>query len=444
MKPRTANEKLVTKLSKSLPSLSKAQEEWGKTHIFDQEGYMNKQGEVFCSLCGGVFHATTDGEMVCPHCGRTIQVRKSRRINVYERKYMSVITTCKGWQVTRNFHVTRDGKKGVWKKMYWTFHEVSQVWMNTSGEHVLMGVGMMWTGYYKECAWQYNELSVKCSDNYIFSGNVYPRTKVLPILKRNGYKLVNDMCQPTIMHRLLTDNRFETLFKAGQYGFAKYMYYQNDKLVNDWWETIRICMRNKYIVTDASMYFDYLLLLDRFGYDTHNAHYVCPADLKEAHDRLLNRKRREEARERQERDRREMERRKKQLAASQRRYTQKYEKYLGLMIIGNGLTIRPLQNVKEFIAEGEHMHHCVFSCEYYKKYTSLILTARDAEGNRLETIEIDLKSFKIIQSRGVCNQDSPKHKEIVKLMNAHMGDVKRLARPKTKKTAKTTQIAAAA
>ena len=90
------------------------------------------------------------------------------------------------------------------------------------------------------------------------------------------------------------------------------------------------------------------------------------------------------------------------------------------------------------------MHHCVAQCHYYQKVDSLILTARDAQGNRLETIEIDLKSFKIIQSRGVCNQDSPKHKEIVKLMNAHMGDVKRLARPKTKKTAKATRLAAAA
>lgn len=90
------------------------------------------------------------------------------------------------------------------------------------------------------------------------------------------------------------------------------------------------------------------------------------------------------------------------------------------------------------------MHHCVFVNNYYAKADSLILTARDAEGKRLETIEIDLKDFRIVQSRGVCNRNSPKHDEIVKLMTDHMGEVRRLAKPKTKKQAKAIRLAAAA
>ena len=33
---------------------------------------------------------------------------------------------------------------------------------------------------------------------------------------------------------------------------------------------------------------DYLRMLDRCGKDLHNAHYVCPADLKAEHDKYQN------------------------------------------------------------------------------------------------------------------------------------------------------------
>ena len=145
----------------------------------------------------------------------------------------------------------------------------------------------------------------------------------------------------------------------------------------------------------------------------------------------------------QERRREEAERKRRDKEAA-KAYPERMGKFFGLVITDSGISIRVLQSVDEFKEEGDAMHHCVFTNSYYNKVDSLILTARDAEGNRLETIEIDLKSFKIVQSRGVCNQDSPKHKEIVKLMNAHMGDVKRLARPKTKKQEKAAQLAAAA
>jgi hypothetical protein len=67
--------------------------------------------------------------------------------------------------------------------------------------------------------------------------------------------------------------------------------------------------------------------------------------------------------------------------------------------------------------------------KYYEKKMSLILSARNyVGGERLETIEIDLRTFKIVQCQGVCNRNTKKHKAIVELMNEHMDEVKKLSR----------------
>ena len=68
--------------------------------------------------------------------------------------------------------------------------------------------------------------------------------------------------------------------------------------------------------------------------------------------------------------------------------------------------------------EGAELHHCLFSNEYYLKENSLILSAT-IEDKRIETIEVSLDTLQVIQSRGVCNQNSPYHDQIVSLVNAY-------------------------
>ena len=62
------------------------------------------------------------------------------------------------------------------------------------------------------------------------------------------------------------------------------------------------------------------------------------------------------------------------------------------------------------------MHHCVFDSAYYLKKDSLILSAT-IDGKRIETIEISLKTLKVIQSRGVCNKNTEYHDQIINLVN---------------------------
>ena len=70
--------------------------------------------------------------------------------------------------------------------------------------------------------------------------------------------------------------------------------------------------------------------------------------------------------------------------------------------------------------EGAAMHHCVFTNGYYKKPESLILSARDEQGKRLETIEVNLTVLKIAQCYGACNKFTKHHQEILELVNDNM------------------------
>ena len=90
-------------------------------------------------------------------------------------------------------------------------------------------------------------------------------------------------------------------------------------------------------------------------------------------------------------------------------YVKEKEKFFGIRITDGELSIQVLQSVLEFIDEGDSMHHCVYENEYYKKKDSLILSAK-VNGERMETVEVSLKTFKVIQSRAACNKTSAYHK----------------------------------
>ena len=79
-----------------------------------------------------------------------------------------------------------------------------------------------------------------------------------------------------------------------------------------------------------------------------------------------------------------------------------------------------MESVTQFYQEGKVMHHCVYQNGYYRRPECLILSAKDTAGKRLETIEVNLKTLDIVQSRAVCNGVSEYHDQIVKLVKKNM------------------------
>lgn len=44
-------------------------------------------------------------------------------------------------------------------------------------------------------------------------------------------------------------------------------------------------------------------------------------------------------------------------------------------------------------------------------------------GKRIETIEVNLNDYSLVQSRGLCNKSTKYHKRIVKLVEANMDEI---------------------
>lgn len=73
-----------------------------------------------------------------------------------------------------------------------------------------------------------------------------------------------------------------------------------------------------------------------------------------------------------------------------------------------------MESVEEYRQEAESQHICLFSAAYDQREDSLIFSARI-----IETIEVDLKTLKVVQSRGACNQNTEYHDRIIRLINAN-------------------------
>lgn len=311
---------------------------------------------------------------------------------------------------------------------YFSINEAVQNWISEDGKEYVMARPC------KPMAWVYDAwdfckpMSIKdkgngrysyIPDKYdINSEFVYPKRKLIPKLKRNGFTFrCKGISVSSLAVMLLTDNEPEMLIKTKQYDLL----YQKSVIgiPQDIKPSINICNRNGYMVKDASLWMDYIHLLQHFNMDTRNAKYVCPADLKKEHDKLLKRRNREEERQR------EIDRM-REAQGWEKTYAQEKGRFFGICFGNEHIVITVVQSVAEMAEEGKAMHHCVYAMGYYKKKESLILSAKDMNGKRIETIELNLKTFKVVQSRGVCNSNTPMHNEIIELVNKNINLIRQV------------------
>uniref|UniRef100_UPI003C74E6E3 PcfJ domain-containing protein n=1 Tax=Porphyromonas endodontalis TaxID=28124 RepID=UPI003C74E6E3 len=147
---------------------------------------------------------------------------------------------------------------------------------------------------------------------------------------------------------------------------------------------------------------------------------VCPTDLHREHDLRQSELRRQ-------REKEEKAARRKKAMEEEKRFHELKSKFFGLAFSDGTIQIHVLESVQEHLEEGVAMHHCVFSNEYYLKPNSLILSAT-IEGKRVETIEVNLDTLQVMQSRGVCNQNTECHEQIISLVNANRKQIRQRIR----------------
>lgn len=417
MKPRTKLQLQVMRLSESLSDIENKMLSWAKVDCLEHRGYATKK-RVVCMDCGQTFSPdlVKHKRIVCPHCQTKLSVEQSRKTTDKQRVYVAIAELHGEFQVIRNFDIYAYYRTGEQPRYF--VQEILQHWILSNGKrevvarnHTINWYCDSWNGYMEIRQKSY------ISKYDVYPYKLHPSSRFWPEMKRYGidYRLRGITSLEAIIH-IPKKPKAETLLKAKQYNLLQYCV-ANPYRVSDHWPSIKICLRRKYVVKDVEMWIDYLNLLSYFQKDLRNAHYVCPVNVKKEHDRLVDRKRRVQERER-------IERKRKKAIEDEKMYQELKAKFFGIEFGDDLIHISVLQSVNEVMQEGDAMHHCVFTNEYYLKPDSLLLSAR-IKDKRLETIEVSLTKFAVLQSRAACNGISEYHDRIIKLVKKNMNLIRR-------------------
>lgn len=419
MKAKTELQKQMIEFSNQLPTISEKQKNWSSANVFDKWGVISR-GKINCLECSHVWINTNKDNFKktqCPNCKSKIKMFGENKKAFKEMEYFAVLTTIKGFQVVRMVSSEKYMVKGE-NPVY--FHsEVMQHWINEKGEVATLSKSVMG---FSQCydRWIHSsELTLKESSqrgSLRFGLNpwkVFPDKKVLPVIKRNGFKgSVHDLAPHILFTSILTDNVAETLLKTKQINTLQHYVASHSQDVSKYWHIVKICMRNNYVIKDYKDYKDYIELLEYFGKDLHSSKYVCPVDLNKAHDKLV-------AKKRDITRKLNFEALRQQIAKSQKKYTKQKQAFFGLKFTDKNITVKVIENVREFMEEGDEHGHCVFTNEYYKRADSLVLSA-SIKGVKLETVEVSLTEMAIKQSRGKKNKATKYNQKIIDLVNKNL------------------------
>lgn len=383
MKPRNKTQREVVVLSATIPPISDKQMEWGINH-----SYTSKE-------------------------------------HTYEKtmyRYFVISSRVQDWQVCRFFQIRK-------QRQLYNVIEPVRLWFNSDGHMEVEAMNRFYMGGRID-SWIINsELSLKQApasyNDYtlLLSISASKVTSMLPILKRNGLKRSFHNMQPRdVIEGLLKNNIFETLWKCKQFPLLRAFAYNWNRDYNDASKmaAVKIVLRHNYHIKDGRMWVDMVNMIERAHKDFRNPKFVCPISLKAGHDKAIDLCNKYEEKLRKIKEQKELLEDQKAVKA----YEVARKCFMGMVISDGKVIIQVLPTVKDVEQEGKAMHHCVFTNKYYKRLDSLLLTAK-VNDERVETIEVDLKRYQLVQSRGVCNQNSKYHDKIVNLVNENMNTIRK-------------------
>ncbi len=412
MKPRNKYEKAVLAESKNLRPITKTQSKWAFRECIDHFAFRLPKGKTTCMDCGYSWTMEKSTEhCTCPHCKARLQVSETYQQKLQQKQYFTILTTCGEYQILRMFLLTAEMEKGC--KAGYSVLEIGQYWWDAQGRKTVIAIQRTW-GIYMDTFSFRSPMAIR-NDNkayhHISYSPIYPKFKVTEAVRRNGFKGdFHGIVPTTFISSLLSDSRVETLMKAGKIEYMKY-FLDNPSTFDACWQSYKIATRNGYNIEDISIWCDYIDMLRRLDKDIHSPKYICPTDLHREHNRMLRELRRQI-------EKRNNENKWEKAMEDEKRFQELKSKFFGISFTDGTIQVHVLESVQEHLEEGVAMHHCVFDNAYYLKENSLILSAT-IEGRRIETIEVNLDTLKVVQSRGVCNQDTEYHDQIVDLVNAN-------------------------
>lgn len=414
MQPRNLKEKHIVELNGRLRPLTTPQMNWALNSTINHYGYRLKSGMCTCMKCGHEWLETRNGICLCPECGTRIEIKDTKERVIRDKSYFNVITTIEDYQVVRMFLMIVEMRKGM--KANPAYLEIGSYWIDSNGKTTVVGLQRT-LGHYIDCFAFGSPLEIR-RDNEAFQRIsdewVYPRIKVMDTIKRNGFKGSCHYIHPvTMFQELLTNSKAETLMKANEIELLRYLCARptNKAYIDTYWNTIKIANRNGYKVKDSQMWMDYIKMLERCGKDILSPKYICPANLKEAHDEYIDKVNRLRQKEQREKER-------QQAIEDKARFEELKSRYFGMAMTDGEIEIHSIDTIDDYYEIGQRQSICCGSAKYFLKEDTLTLTAYI--GNKqIATLEISLDDCHIIQCRAFANQVCEYTEQIAGIINAN-------------------------
>ena len=403
-------------------------------------GAMASGRKAWCTECGQEFpfdlpkgkgrHYT-----VCPHCGKRLLVTPSRKKSFYENGFFQQLDTDGEYQIIRMYEYEYSGRVG---RESWTgFKHVYELWLGENfAERWRFSVPMKMFYYKFQDPFGWGNLELRSDNCYFrddpargwFTRGIYPRRKLQPWLEKYDIRppfLGVDIYE-LVLH-LMSGTRNETVWKLRRWNKDTCGYYlKHGYNTERFFRQLCLAHKHGYRIPDAAMWFDHLELLREEKRDINNPTVICPRNLEREHQILIDR--RERRRQEEERRRAELEKireekerleREKKDSKTNKKYRSRYGQALGVVVTKGDIEIKPLQDVQDFYEQGKELHQCVYGAKYYDKPDIICLCVR-VGGVRTETVEVFLKDRRIGQCRGIHNQNSKRHDEILALATKTM------------------------
>ena len=413
-----------------------------------------RKHEYWCSNCGGKFATPLDEPHVCPHCGARLTYHHDKcRLSFKSEQYLKELVTYGGWQVLKEYVV--DAKHRSGKAVEYDVKPVYTWWHNPEKHATLLYTRpiLMFPGW---CRIPFSTGSgfvfrrTKVSDFWHngWEDTLVGGSKVLDYYRERGIDSMEKHPLEDLLSAFTAEGTIlETLVKTRQDGavdlFISDPRYRA-KLIR-YWRSWVLARRHGFDIGHVGerLFLDYLDNLKMLKRDLRNPFFICPANFAEAHAeaarrcaRILERRQDKAARTRHLREQIVEAERLARDAEAVAEFERRMLRYYKFAIRDNEVSILPIMSIEEFRAEGEAMQHCVYSNRYFARPECLILSARRvADGSRLETVEVSLRNWNVVQSRAFKNGTTPYHDRIVSLVTEAMPRIKAYTKRPIKQTA---------
>ncbi len=249
--------------------------------------------------CGHVWEGPKTGKTCkCPACGTRLTIEDTRKKRFSQRSFFCILDVKEDYQLVRIFEIYRHHRAGEASRgRTW---EVIQQFIEPNVIPKCVIARNRTQNWYQDSFG--GDLEIRSALNRwssietkydVWVDKMWPKLNMLPIYRKHGFTQKIDGISPFAMFRnIIKDSISETLIKAKQYGFLAARVGNKYNEVSKHWPSIKIVMRANYLVKEQEVnnYLDYLDLLVYFKKDTRNAKFVCPKNLKQAHDQLVAKK----------------------------------------------------------------------------------------------------------------------------------------------------------